>query len=437
MTSHGGEEVPILADSELDEAESEEALPEEEEQEVQEFRKWLRQRAPGRPNHRGSPRRSPKRRGRDHEDPDDDDTGRTNAGPPPEWDGVQCAFEDYLIRARIWLATTRAKPRTRGPLLLKALKETPFQDFKHLAKDPQWLQDSNNAETLLAKMNRPEYYGDDQEEHLLAALSRITYHLKRQKNETARQFLAKWESAERKVREHNVELPAIYRGFLLINALALSDSEIKTLLTFTQGSIEPSAIRTWLRKHETKLQASHLGTSSAATSAVHHLDGNEPQDSEDPEIAEMEALLTDLTEIPANPEEDELGTFDEDEAAEILAVMLKEKKKTYVQSAQIKKDRELGRGYRQGGKGNGKDGPLRSGTYKLSITELKQRTRCRRCGRLGHWQKECPMPAGTTKEQQTRFLEIEFDEAEDAMFCHYLDMGRDEERGRRQGRDDP
>ena len=203
-------------------------------------------------------------------------------------------------------------------------------------------QDTNNAETLLAKMNKTEYYGDDQEEHLLAALSRITYHLKRQKNETARQFLAKWESAERKVRERNVELPAIYRGFLLINALALSDNEIKTLLTFTQGSIEPSAIRTWLRKHETKLQASHLGTdtgnrsskatSSTAASAVHHLDSGEHQDSEDPEIAEMEALLTDLTEIPANPEEDELGTFDEDEAAEILAVMLKEKKKTYTSS---------------------------------------------------------------------------------------------------------
>ena len=85
-------------------------------------------------------------------------------------------------------------------------------------------------------MNKPEFYGDDQEnKHLLAALSKVTYHLKCQKNETARQFLAKWESAERQVREHNVELPAIYRGFLLINALSLTDQEIKTLLTFTQG----------------------------------------------------------------------------------------------------------------------------------------------------------------------------------------------------------
>ena len=27
-------------------------------------------------------------------------------------------------------------------------------------------------------MNSPEYYGDDQEEHLLSALSRLTYHLR-------------------------------------------------------------------------------------------------------------------------------------------------------------------------------------------------------------------------------------------------------------------
>ena len=257
------EHVDVPVPAETDEDGDEDAvpdLPSEEEAEVQEFRRWLRQRAPGRPRNRGAtPRRSPRRRLREDDEDDAYDQHRTNAGPPPEWDGVQCAFEDYLIRARIWLSTTRAKPRTRGPLLLKALKDTPFQDFKYLAKDPQWLQSEQNAETLLDKMNSPEFYGDDQEEHLLASLARVTYHLKRQRNETARQFLAKWEAAERKVIEHRVELPSIYRGFLLINALTLTDAEIKTLLTFTQGSIEPKAIRTWLRKHETKLQVSHLG----------------------------------------------------------------------------------------------------------------------------------------------------------------------------------
>ena len=109
-----------------------------------------------------------------------------------------------------------------------------------MARDPAWLADPNNAEILLNKMDTPEYYCDDQDEHLLASLSRVTYHMKRLKSERARQFLGRWEVAERKVTEHKVNLPEIYRGFLLITALGLSEGDIKTLLTFTQGSIKPN-----------------------------------------------------------------------------------------------------------------------------------------------------------------------------------------------------
>ena len=174
--------------------------------------------------------------------------------------------------------------------------------------------------------------------------------------------------AERKVSEHKVVLPDVYRGFLLINALSLSDSEIKTLLTFTHGSIQPKDINHWLRKHETKLQASQLGlegqdrktkASATATPAVNLVEGelddlDEDLEPRDGDIAEMEALLTDLQ--SGNGGADEIGVFDEDEAAEILAAMIKEKRKSYTQSAQLKKDKELGRGFRQGAPP--RDGPL-------------------------------------------------------------------------------
>ena len=53
------------------------------------------------------------------------------------------------------------------------------------------------------------------------------------------------------------------------------------------------------------------------------------------------------------------------EAAEILALMVKEKqKKTYVQSAQIKKDKELSRGYANR---PFRERPFKPGLYKLSI----------------------------------------------------------------------
>ena len=57
-----------------------------------------------------------------------DDGGRTNAGPPPEWDGTNLGFQDYAIKAKLWLATTRSKPRMRGPLLLQKLSKNSIRN---------------------------------------------------------------------------------------------------------------------------------------------------------------------------------------------------------------------------------------------------------------------------------------------------------------------
>ena len=399
------------------------------EEEFADFQRWRRE--------RGSRRGARRTARRDDDDEGEDDQFRTNAGPPPTWDGTSSPFEDYLIRAKIWCSTTKARPRTRGPLLLKALAETPFQDFKYLAKDSSWLNDVNNAEVLLDKMNSPEYYGDDQEEHLLSALSRLTYHLKRQRQETARQFLARWETAERKVKEHKVDLPSVYRGFLLINALGLSEGDIKALLNYTHGSIEPKEIRTWLRKHETKLQANQLGadgqstktrtsTTASSTSSAHLMEDAKTGDyKEEPdEVEEMEAFLADL-EGSETENYDDIGTLEEAETAEILSVMLKErKKKTFVQSNQLKKEKELSRGYGQRGPAP-HGGPVRPGIYRLSISELKKRTRCKGCGKIGHWKRECP--DNPANEKAAHFLEVEIEDEEDALFCHYLEALPDPE----------
>lgn len=178
------------------------------------------------------------RGGRRPNQSDDDQPSDRNggaSGPPPEWSGPSGkeSFEDWAIRARLWIATTR------GPLLLKALTGTPFESFKHLAKDRAWLASPSNAEELIAKMDTPEQYGDDQEEHLLESLSRLTFHLKRTKHETWKEYMTRWEVAHRKVKEHQIDLPEPYLGFLMINGLKLDDQEIKAMLNFTRRRHSP------------------------------------------------------------------------------------------------------------------------------------------------------------------------------------------------------
>ena len=52
--------------------------------------------------------------------------------------GRRPPWEDYRVRAKLWLATTKAKPRMRGPMLLKSLKNQPFELFKRLVSLAGW-----------------------------------------------------------------------------------------------------------------------------------------------------------------------------------------------------------------------------------------------------------------------------------------------------------
>ena len=94
---------------------------------------------------RGAIGRRAGRRADDDDDEGEEESGgtRSNAGPPPQWDGTT-AFRDYEIRARLWLATTKVKAKARGPSLLRNLSGTPFDDLKHLAKDATWMQSEDN-----------------------------------------------------------------------------------------------------------------------------------------------------------------------------------------------------------------------------------------------------------------------------------------------------
>ena len=45
------------------------------------------------------------------------------------------------------------------------------------------------------------------------------------------------------------------------------------------------------------------------------------------------------------------------------------------------------------GGASGSTGGADTRSYKVDIQELIKRTKCRRCGQEGHWEKECPLPA--------------------------------------------
>eukprot|EP00435_Cladocopium_sp_Y103_P054634 s153_g17.t2 len=381
-----------------------------------------------------SPFRPRRTRERDDEEDEDGGEGRGTSGPPPSWDGTSSTLEDFNIKAKLWLATTKAKPKMRGPLLLKSLTSTPFEVYKHWAKDSQWLQDPSNAEKLLEDMNRPERYGDDQQEHMLTAMSRVTYHLRRQKGEDWREFFSRWDTALRRVHQHSIQLPEEYEGFLLINGLLLTDVETKALLNFTHGCIKPSSIKSWLRKNETKLSAAELGADkdkkktnqllyTVEENFTEETQTDDEQDYPD-EIKELEAHLIDLQ----TDQEDE-SIISEADAAEILATFVQQRKKSYVESIKNKKTKELARGYGNSGRSSTSyrsqfpPRDQRRQNSEESLAALKRRTRCDRCHQVGHWKRECRNPPAqpeNVKSHETNYLE----NTNEVFFAGHLELDR-------------
>eukprot|EP00435_Cladocopium_sp_Y103_P035126 s1424_g9.t1 len=364
-----------------------------------------------------------------------DDEGRGGAsGPPPEWAGPSTSsFEDWAIRARLWIATTKTKPTARGPMLLKSLSGAPFESFKYLARDQAWLSSSTNAEELINKMDSPEQYGDDKEEHLLESLSRITFHLKRNKSESWREYFARWESALRKVKEHRVELPETYLGFLLVNGLRLDDNDIKAMLNFTRGDIKPTSIKAWLRKNEAKLTVGSLGADKdskkgASSTSVFYTDQADDEDIVDYEDPELETFYAELNESVAG--EDDIDGISEGEAAEILHTLIK-KNRTFTQSIKAKKAVELGRGYgrsfndnRNFGKGNSKGSGKH---YHLTVEGIRSLVRCYNCDQKGHIAKHCPNPkrdkSKGSGDKEVNLIEGDSGNSE-AFFCGMIETMR-------------
>lgn len=76
------------------------------------------------------------------------------------------------------------------------------------------------------------------------------------------------------------------------------------------------------------------------------------------------------------------GEFDETETAELLAATWKEKRTEIARLQRSRNFRQVNKIQQQ---------------FKEDVNEVKKRTRCRRCSKVGHWARECPLPKGQGK----------------------------------------
>lgn len=93
-------------------------------------------------------------------------------GPPPSYDGSRepGIFEEYRVRAKLWLFSTNIESRARGPRLMQQLTGRAFDSVRHLIDDSDWLDAEDNGEQLLDLLAKPEYYGKEELESLYSSM---------------------------------------------------------------------------------------------------------------------------------------------------------------------------------------------------------------------------------------------------------------------------
>ena len=159
-----------------------------------------------------------------------------------------------------------------------------------------------------------------------------------------------------------------------MNSAGLSEQEKAIIKAKTQGSLDYEDIAAAFRSCFPAFKASGSKARKpigalmvdpedelADTSSATPLTGDgEP-------FADVEAFLADFSG----------GKSIEDEAAEALAVAWKDRHR---EIQQVQQSRRFG--------STASNAQTRK-TFRVEIEELKKRTRCRKCGKIGHWSREC------------------------------------------------
>ena len=252
------------------------------------------------------------RRNQDDEEEEEDEsnvsssTGRTSrstnndhrkgaVGPPPSYDGNREAgvFEEFRIRAKLWLYSTNVESRAKGPRLLQALSGKAFESVRHLIDDAEWLEAPDNGEQLLELLSKPEYYSKEELESLYQSMHKLFYSDLRKDDDDLPAFRSRFDQAVRKIKKHRVELPQEALGFLFLKQSRINAESFERLITLTNGDLKLDAVVEGLRRLKMKLlegdeatlaKKRHLWVQECMDDTIPEAPGDVHSDDEDIEL---------------------------------------------------------------------------------------------------------------------------------------------------------
>eukprot|EP00435_Cladocopium_sp_Y103_P064383 s1441_g26.t1 len=293
---------------------------------------------------------------------------------PPMWDGVDPGinYPIYVKNVQLWQYETEVPEAKQGVRLLRGLSGVARAvcdglEFEQIASE-------KGVKNILDRLK--EHFSPHLEVSLPRAFERAIYGAPRGHKEDIQEYLIRMERAFFMLAKEGVNLPDQAVGYVIFRQASLSEGQELRFGAWAQGKYDKNTVIANLRKLDKVVADGKQSKSSVAfiqddapDDAGDYADGDE-EEGEDNYV-----YLTDG---------DLERVFEEPELQVILS--------TYQEVKRAIQSQQKGRQFAAKGKGKARGSPWKEYTKdkrKVHIEQLKLRTRCARCGAVGHWAREC------------------------------------------------
>ena len=293
--------------------------------------------------------------------------------PPPTWDGsdpgVQLA--SFEKNVRLWEFESELEPPKRGVRLLRSLTGTARAvadtlEFEQVATEP-------GVANIMAALK--VHFAPHLEVSLPRAFERAVYGQPRSNRESMQEYLIRQERNFFLLEKEGLKMDETAVGYIVYRQAALTENQDLRFSAWSEGKFDLKTVQRNLRKLEKVIPEHKRGGSSAAY----------VMDEEDATDEEFENFLAEGNDQWVYVEETELDQeWEESDVQVALATYQEVRKAIQTQQKNRQYYKSTVRGPSNAGFKN-----FTKGKRKISIEELKLRTRCGRCGLVGHWAKEC------------------------------------------------
>ena len=336
---------------------------------------------------------------------EEDGRGDRPSDKPPDFDGTPTRHEAWLRQVELWMADTKCPKKKWGLRILRSLTGNAAVIAETLPV--QQLRGTNGYQLVMDII--AERCSEQSDTTMQRKFDNVVAAKVRKSSTPMPNYINDMMTDIYKL-EHAIDekLPDRLKGYLFWKKAGLGDKEKTAVLTHTNLSWEMDMITRALKGLFANIHLRQPREHGQKVFVANELsDGNDgtlyPE--EEPESGDEDAETYEAAE-----DDDDDDIMEEEEIQEVLA--------SYVQARKALKHKETSRGFnktklvsktkershttRSATSGSSAPGgwPLGSKKYEITLSD-KSKSRCGKCGRIGHWASECTHEA-RSKEQRIK-----------------------------------